>query len=280
MIVNLSIPTPVIVPPRYFRVRYRVQGTTPWTTAPNQDNDPFTLDLPVGEYEIEFTLVNADGTLCPSVVQNITVVETEEPGESPCPDEVTAAVVKDGRGYALEITYVAPTMQPCGHKLLITPQGAAQYGQTYYPLPPSPIRITPVPNVTHDVQLIAILCNGTEIPCEDLSVPPATTLCDPAVLDNVAIIYAGSSYQLRFTFTQSSPYTPNFQINYSQIDVVTQGVPDPGGSVLLAAGPSTTTLLQPIQPNFYSSIPRVTYQGNFIDGCGVPHKWEAFLELT
>lgn len=283
MTITLNIPAPIIIPPQKFRVRYRLVGAPSWTTAADQDNDPFTLDLPAGEYEFEFTLVQADGTICPSKVQRFTVVEIA--GEDdPCVGDFEAVVEQDGRGYKMTITYTAAPTLPCGYKLVITPNGAASYDLTYATLPASPFTVAPVPNVAHRVQLFAILCDGLEVPCSDIDVTAATVMCDPATVVAVDIVPVAGYSNLRFTITQSNPYTPAFQLNYAQNDQVLQGVPDPGGNVTLAAGPSTTTLYQPIQPNVsvmpVNGLVTIHYTGTLIDGCGVSHKWDASLDLT
>lgn len=281
MIINLTIPLPVLAGGEYFRVRYRLVGSPTWTNYANQSNAPFTIDLPAGTYEIETTLIQAGGNACPSVIKQFTVLDLEE--DSPC---VTgeAYIEQDGRGYVLVIDYNLPSPEPCGYNVSITPAGATPVFQTYTTLPASPWRI-PVPNQGYTVRIDSVTCEGRVITCFEEDVPPVSNPCIPAEISTAAIQFGTlGAVGIRLTITQSNPYSNPFTVYYAQTDNPYTGIPDSGGPVVLTAAPGTTLLEFPITPNYNvpptNGVAIIHYEGSLSDGCGNTIKWEAFIELT
>lgn len=279
MIVNITIPAPVLAPGEIFKVRYRLAGSPTWTNAPDQTNAQFTLNLPPGEYELEVMLIKANGTECPVVIQPFSVKDTEG---SPC-IVAEAELVPDGRGYALEITYSQANPAPCGYVVTIAPVGAIGAAQSYTTLPASPWRI-PATNQPYNVSIDMVLCNGDIIRCYTQQVDAVAVPCQPAVLNDSDIVFAGQQAYVKLIITQSVPSTSPFTVYYNQMGIPISGPLDGGGPLYLSASGTPTSILIPVNPNYnmtpQNGLQEVRYNGSFIDACGNTMKWEAARALT
>lgn len=114
--VNITIPTPLIVPPAKFKTRYRQLPSGTYSSNVDRDNTMFTLSLTEGDYEMEIIYVNPDGLECDATYERWTV-KPEAPGFE-CV-AFSAEIIQETNGlFYLVITYTPPATNPqCGWRI-------------------------------------------------------------------------------------------------------------------------------------------------------------------
>lgn len=279
MDLTITIPQPVLVSGETFKVRYRTHPAGSWTTlSPNKTNSPFTVTgLSAGVYDFEFTLVRNSSPLveCDPVIKTFTVVE-----ESDC-IEAEGAIPRNGDIYTLTITYTG-TANACYYEVEYGPVGGPLQVALYNTLPASPFTL-PASNASYSVVIRACDCNGTCKKCYEGTVDPPTS-CEAASVTAAELVYVNGVINIHLTIVQSTPPTTTFTVSYHQNNMVTAGVPDPGGTIQVSATPSTTQLYIPVNPNL-NVVPTngelvLFYYGSLTDRCNNSTKFTASLVIS
>lgn len=288
MDINIYIPLPIIIPPQYFKIRYRAVGAGSWTTFANQDNDPFTITgLSPGDYQLEATLVLADAAECSAVIYPFTVKDYE------CVDDIEAEIINDTDGlYKIHVTYTIPPgiiNPPCGWEAVYyeLPSGTPTT-VGWQQLPTGGFKIPINGNNPHHITLRGLLCEAQYIICldEDLpAIPPPP--CDP--FQNIAVEISTDDFglwHLTINFTQSNPVTTHPQIRYQQYSNIIpgMGIGQPSVTVNPIITGVVTTLTFQLYPNLnvqtnLGGTKPMRYDGYIRDGCFVKHNFTVFYLL-
>lgn len=214
--ITITIPTPQLTPPQYFKVRYRPDGGLTWTDISPKNNTPFVVaGLAVGVYEFEVIVVLADGSECPPTTFKWVVVDFE------CPDFTVTIQLNP---FGINISYSGGGVPPCGWRINIS--DLAQTGATqpaFNPLPASPffIPVNGAPQPLH-IRIIADLCDKSKICFEDDILLPEPPVCTPMTNLNGTVTLTDRTdtqnfYRLNITGTQSNPVTPFSKITVTQV---------------------------------------------------------------
>lgn len=276
---HVTIPLPVIVPPQYFKIRYRAIGAGSWTNFANQDNDPFTITgLTPGNYEMEATLVLADGTECNPAIYTFTVKDYE------CLEDIEAEIILDADGtYKIHLTYTIPPGildPPCYWETVWYQLPSGTPVTNAWPILPTEIKIPIGANVPHHLTFRAHLCEGQYLVCFDEDIPAAPQPpCDP--MQSLAYEILASDhgeYYLQITFQNSNPPTTNAQYYYRQYGGMVSGIPQPYVTGYVPISSSQTQLIFLLHPNLnvspdINNVKVLRYQGYIVDGCGVQHNF-------
>lgn len=265
---SITIPSPQLTTGQYFKVRYRQLPSGSWSAYSNRSNAAFTISgLTEGDVEIEFKLVNADGSECAAVYRTYKVY-----GDYDCIG-FDHELVPENKLVYLELTYTLPlghTAPPCGWELEYTdPNGTVVI--PYSTLPPSGKIRLKVPNVTGIIKMKALLCNGKSKVCyvDDVTpvyVPPP---CIPMYNPSMTLVEERNNgkceYFLVIKFTQSIPASTNPKLVYQQSDVIGMGDYFNG---TLPISPTTTVIKRKLNPLIKPNAEYFKYNATFIDNCG------------
>lgn len=289
MNVTISIGQPVLIAGQYFRVRYRLVNSGSWTTAPNQTNAPFTLNLDAGNYEFEFTLIKGSpAEECPPVYKLFTVNDTNECIEFTAVitfHDLSDSPAAEKSYYTLDISYI-DTADACIYTLEYGPVGGTMQQVQYSTLPASPI-IIPIPqNVPYHVVLMACDCERNCNICFEEDVPAADEPdCTPGSYGATCVYYAdrrnpnwfpGGYVQVGIV-TPPVPAPGTFTVMYQQMDLsggTSTGLPDSGTRVFNYVAGQTLYQITPINPNVSFLGPLqgnsrdMRYLVTVIDPCG------------
>lgn len=281
MNLSITVSQPIIMGGQQLKVEYSTDGVT-YTFDSYQSSNTFTTTFGgfvAGTlYYFRFTLVKSLSPLveCDAVVKTYLI-----PEEIPCL-EISGTVTKRGEGWILTITYATPSpySAPCGGYILKYGPSYPLASIAYSTIPPSPI-VLPASNQTYYVELYGVDCEGNQVLCDQISVPPTVGPCVPAVLLSAGIFQTGSGYGLRFLITPSVPAATSYIVSYSQVNQVTSGMGDPGGNVQLnATGANPEQFTIPVNPNMnlYNNI--ISYAGSITDGCGGVLMFDVSITIT
>ena len=264
---NITIPSPQLTTGQYFKVRYRQLPSGTWSGYSNQSNAPFTITgLSVGDYQLEFKLVNADASECAAVYRVYTITPDYE-----CISFSSNTVGVNNITY-FELTYTLPpghTAPPCGWELEYS-DGTTTKTSTYASLPPSGTLRMPVPNVAGVVRVFALLCNGKKKECHAGDVTPVVYPPPCIPMSNVSINILEQlnngvcEYFLEIKFTQSSPTTTSAWLKYDQakyllaFDKFAGFIPIPANA---------NKILWKLNPTLASNFEMISYNISFIDRC-------------
>lgn len=290
--VDITIPTPILMPGEYFKVRYRPYPAGSYTTAPNQTNAPFTITGLTAnqQYEFEITLVKADASECTPVY----IYRT--PREFECID---FTVIQEGNGadipYRLKITYTDPAPDPNTYcKVYVRNKRVSDTGWTapsFTTLPASPFYVNLLlPIEDRDVQIYFDTCSGQYAMCFDDTVPkPEEPPCEgmTASLQNIQFNGYNIDGSLRIALTiqgtQSTPRSTNinFYITQRNINITPPFIPTNAtfnNTPPAAAGQPFNlgwgvTAAPSKDQKYYFDI-------NFTDRCGNHFSIPAFIQLT
>lgn len=141
---TLQIDNPKITPSPvypYFKVRYRVKGTTIWTLDTNQRTNAaynrLFSDTPQ-IWEMEVTLVTGEGVECEPVIYEI-----EVKAACNCLSDVTHSVASTHGYNIMTISYTLPSPQPaCGWVIAIINSSGNRRRINYSSLPSGSIKVT------------------------------------------------------------------------------------------------------------------------------------------
>lgn len=281
--ITITIPTPVIITGQFFKVEYSTDGVSYTIFSTTETNTPFTITgLTAGTlYYFRFTLIQSASPLveCDPVIQTYFIPESQ-----PCV-EVEGEIVRNGDIYTLVLTFTLPSpyAAPCGGYKLeygISPNFNTIYFPTFLTSPSINPMSLPAGPGTYTVNIYSIDCAGKEVLCDSIEVV-APSSCDHAVVTAADLIHNSSGYFLTFTITQSNPISPNYKLTYQQVNALSSGVNDPGGTIILTANgsPSQTFMVQ-VYPNLnvYNNI--ISYSGSILDLCKFSSPFDESLMLT
>lgn len=276
--INFTIGSPTLSANQGFRIEYREQGDSVWILhGVETDNAVSITSLdPDTCYEIRITFLQSISPLveCPSVVQ------TRCTGaDNPCATIEVGSTTEEGQ-YMITLTLgiSSPYSDPCGGWKIVHGENSGVKSTIYYTtlIGVSPINIPKTYNgAPYYAAIYAIDCAGNETLCDDDVYDPPSVPCTPAVLTNVAINYNGGATTITLTITPSNPTTNIYTVNYQQSNQVTNGIPDPGGTIYFNSTNSNPEIFTfNVQPNLTSPGRRITYVGAVIDGCGKTHPFD------
>jgi hypothetical protein len=269
--ITITIPNPVLNTGQYFSVRYKLHNSISWTLdLTHHTNAPFTLNgLIDGDWDIGYTLVNADGSTCPERIDHFTLFT---PG-CPCLTNATGVVEQiSANNFQIRVNFTPPSSQPgCGWIINLTDSNGIQTSFSYQTLT-SPLIIPITVNSAYLVEILADCCGRNLQQCAmlDLSKAIVSTCVHslfPPIENQLLLTYVSGQYYLQLTCTQqSNPVSPTFKISYEQIP--TTGVPgaDTGIVTVTPTGTAPNILcVFPVNPNPLHSY---AYRAHVYDICG------------
>lgn len=270
-VINFTIPSPVLQTGEHFEIKYRILGTSTWTTAADATNAPYSLSVSViGTYEIAITLIKADSSRCDTVIYEVPITEPD----CSCPEDVTATVESIVAGqWQIRINYTAFTTPPkCGMTVTYTGSDGVTRQQVFTGTIPNPIIITfAVSNQAYTVILDVDCCAGNTVRCPPLDVTPSGSKCVSSTWleaeDQKRVQQIGGQFLMTLILTsQSIPATNNFVATYTQTNVAAGYTPDSGVFNLPGVGPN---FQMPVNPR-PSTVSGYTYNVTITDICGIP----------
>ncbi len=286
MDVTITIPSPVLVAGQFFIVQYRLLGNPSWIGVPPQTNAPFTITgLAAGIYELWTQLAEGSpGILCEERIDTFTVSQ-----DVACMD-YSAELVKGETTTVNLIVAVSSIPSPvvfCGLRFSYYPVGNPGAVITVnYAVPPINSTYTfPASAVDYHLTVTQIGCDGSEIICFDDDVEYVSAGCIPASFGTAELnLHPNNTWWVVLNFIQSIPPSTLINASYYQDNNVNTGIPDPGGTLNLAANSMTIALTFQVFPNtdvvFTNGQRRISYVGNFTDQCRFSTKWVCFFDLN
>lgn len=274
---SITITTPTLSAGESFRERHRLLPAGAWSSYVSRTNSIFTLTgLTAGTYQFEFSLLRADGTICPATYKTYTVVEEES---YTCPSFTITQVLSPDR---IKIEYTGGSgTPPCGYNIRYSASGSGVFANVHYAtLPASPFYINvPVTGKALQVQVLADQCDGSTV-CYDASVPyPPKAPCTPlSGLDwEITPIEGQFQNKKKFAITitassQSTIPTTNVTVNAAQTNVISPSVR--WNATLPITGISPTAFSMSVTLEFNISIgtvPAYYWVISFVDACGFNH---------
>lgn len=231
MDVVIQINDPVIIPPEYFLVRYRLLPNGIFIDLGVQDNDEFTIPgvLP-GTYELEVRFVNEEGVVCPAVLIEFTVPVDPPPDDCTCMGltEIYVQLNCDNTA-TIHIDFDGTDTGACSYEITYTEFGGfnpqtVTYGQGT--LPPFLDLNIPFSNSIHPpiVTIKVICCNGETLDCYNQEVTDIRDQdcdCQPPYIDaawiNVDTTTLPVTYSIGLTFSSGGITTAPYTISYEQM---------------------------------------------------------------
>lgn len=264
--VTITIPTPVLTPPDYFRVRYRKLPSDPFQEISDQTNVPFTItDLSEGDYELEVTPV-IGGVDCPITLTTFTV-SSAKPCLNVTDGFIQLAAPGSGMSNVATVVYDAPPNPPCGWIVEWGSELDFAYGAqsvSYYTasdFPPSPLLLpsSTTLGTSQKVRIIADYCGGDQIVCYDAIIQRTeSATCTGFLNVEAQIVAISGTYKIQFDILQSVPATTAPLITFTQGNLVEGDTPD-SGSVTASITPSTTVFFIDLNPFINMIRPRDLY---------------------
>jgi len=196
---TITIPTPVIGPGMYFKVRYRLLPAGPWINLPNQTNAPFTIGnvvpLSEGDYELEATLV-IDDRECSPIIYPFHVATS-----CVCLNEVNLTMIaKDQTNSDIKITYTLPRIQPaCGWIVMYRFAGSGTYTVIPYATLPAGGITIPSYRKAYDVIIKANCCNDNQ------------KICFQGTIEAAGFDCLGGSYRVACEYYESAATTTAYR---------------------------------------------------------------------
>lgn len=275
---NVTIPLPILGVGEKFKVRQRLLPSGAFSAYVDRTNAQFTLTgLSVGTYEFEVIVVTASAIECDPAYFYKEILP-----EFTCWD-FTASMIESPANsglYYIELGLSGGTQPPCGWEIEYV-QGGTTKSVIYPTLSGSSIRI-PVNNLSTQVTVFALLCNGNEKQCYTVTVsvlPDPPDPCVGVVIEDTLLVEPpeiGLPYSLYIQFTDSTPHTNNAHIIWQQLGTpVTTGNPLDFGFFIFpnylwgGIAPNLNIWLNQLYP--VPTIGVITYQVRFLDQCGTWH---------
>lgn len=271
--VNITIPTPLIVPPAKFKTRYRELPSGIFSANVDRNNTTFTLTgLSSGNYELEVIYVNEDGQEC-----DITLWPFEVKEDFTCISFSGEIVSGSPVPYKLRITYPTPVTSnpPCGWEVAYLQPPFTNYVVIpYSTLPTSGVIEFPIAsNNGLLLRIRALMCNGEYKECAFTDVPPIVPPpCVPAGVPTYTIREVFNTglgkceYFVDVSFTQSNPVSNTVQFSYLQSSSSPIAVDQFNGTINVGAGP-LVTFTKKLNPSFKAGQECTAYTFNVIDRC-------------
>lgn len=240
--ISITISKPTIVAPTVFTVSYRLVGDTLWTLHGDEDNDPFTLTVPIeGDYEILVELAD-----CPDVIYGpITILDTP-PCACPTVDTANIRFIDvDATTTVLRIPFTGalPVDPPCGWLLILKNRDTLVTRILSFPTLTNPLDRAVDKGDDYDYELRADCCAQVYNFCLQGTILAPVTIpqCIPIdLLDigtgpvhNVIALAGGLGFEI--LFKQSIPATlPAVTVSYVQVGgrIVPPPTPPPDSGVI------------------------------------------------
>lgn len=113
---------------QYIRVRYRLKGTSTWSSYETRDNNTYTKTLSEGIWEIEANLMTASGDECIA-----TIYELNVKGGCDCLTDVSVSVTNSNGVNFARVNYTLPgSPAPCGYRFYINNSNASSNRVLYF----------------------------------------------------------------------------------------------------------------------------------------------------
>ncbi len=258
----VTIPQPVLTSGQFFKTRYRVMPSGPWSSYVNRTNAAFTLTgLSAVQYQLEVILVKADGTNCPPVYKTFTLI-----ADYSC-ITFASSIMKQGSLYYININYTPPVGNPkCGWEIEYN-QGTGPKIVKYTTLPASGNIKIPVANLASVLYIRADMC-GKKKDCHSADLSPVPqSACDPIILTTAELFELAGKWYMKVNFTQSTPPSTALTVTYMQTGSATCPLDILTVPLLMLISSSTTFITFAINPKFCATDATLHYRASITDGC-------------
>lgn len=232
MTTNINITDPVLLAGESFGVRYRELPSGSWVDLADQTSNQFTIPgLSSGNYQLEVTFMQSDGTECEPTLVNFTVPE-DPVIDCECPTIESVYIQRGCDGViSLHIDIDISDLSACNYEVIYSQQGSESVTVNYDTLPSDidvPLRTTE--NVT---LIIRAYCCETDTwlecynetitdihECECTVTPDITSASSETLIGNqtkVTIVFMASTpnippYNVLIT-SGSNTYTTNVNVS-------------------------------------------------------------------